>query len=102
MIPHVVEDEVVARPTLGEVLLGVVDDMVSADGADHVHVPRAAHAGHVGAERLGDLYRERPDASGRTVDQDLLPWLDLALIAQQLEGGGGGYPDGSGLREREG
>ena len=30
-----------------------------------------------------------------------LPWLDLPLIAQQLEGGGGGHPDGCGLRERE-
>jgi len=29
--------------------------MVSADGANHVHVLRAADAGHLGTERLGDL-----------------------------------------------
>src|SRR2546421_2930796 len=49
MVPDVVEDEVVALPTLGEVLTRVIDDMVSADGADHVHVPRAAYACHFGA-----------------------------------------------------
>src|SRR5437899_8243019 len=101
MVPHVVEDEVVAFLPLGEVLPGVVDDMVSADRSNHVHVPRTAHPGHLRAERLRDLHRERSEASGGTVDQDLLTWLDLPLIAKQLEGGGGGYPNGRGLLERE-
>src|SRR5207245_1181657 len=53
------------------------------------------------AERLRDLHRERSEASGGTVDQDLVTWLDLPLIAKQLEGGGGGYPNGRGLLEHE-
>src|ERR1700674_3824052 len=101
MVPHVVEDEVVPLPTLGEILLGVVDDVVSADRADHVHVPRAAHAGDFGAERFGNLHGEAAEASGRSVDQDFVTWLDLALIAKQLEGGGCRHPDGRGLLERE-
>jgi len=101
MVRHVIEDKVVTLPTLGKVLLGIIDDLVCADRSDHVHVPRAADAGHVRAERLGDLHGERPHASRRTVDQDLLPWLDLALIANSLEGGECGHPNGRGLLERE-
>src|SRR5260370_30370459 len=81
MVSHVVEDEVVALPTLGEVLVGVVDDMVCTDGADHVHVLRTADTGHLGAVGLGDLHRERSNASRGTIDQDLPAWLDLCLIA---------------------
>ena len=70
------EDEIVLLPAPGEVLLGVVDDVVRAERADQVHVPRAAHAGHLRSERLRDLHREGAHASRRAVDQDLLPWLD--------------------------
>src|SRR5579872_5061942 len=97
VVRHVVEDEVVAPTVLGEVLVRVVDDMVSPDGADHLHVLRAAHAGHLGAESLGDLHGKRPDAPRRAVDQNLLSWLYLALIAKKLEGGGCGHADRRGL-----
>lgn len=53
--------------------------------SDQVHAPRAAHAGHVGAERLGDLHREGTDAPGGTIDQHLLTGSKLALIAKRLE-----------------
>src|ERR1700694_602042 len=75
--------------------------MVSADGADHVQVLRAAYAGHLGAERLGDLHCECTQASRRPVDQHLLAWLHLALIAKNLKGGRGGNPNGRSLLERE-
>src|SRR2546425_12014074 len=101
MVRHVVEDEVVAVPVLGEVLTRVIDDVVGADRAHHLHVLRAAYAGHLGAERFGDLDGERPDASGRAVDQYLLTWLYLSLLAKKLECGGCGHPDGRGLLERE-
>ena len=51
------------------------------------NISRAADAGHICAERLGDLHRERAHASRRAVDQDLLSRLDLALVAQTLQGG---------------
>ncbi len=49
------------------------------------HVARAADAGHLGAERLRDLHREGADPARGAVDQDLLPGLDLAVIAQGLQ-----------------
>ncbi len=70
----VVHDHVVARPALCEVLLGVVDDVVRADRLDHLHVPRAADSGHLGAEGLGDLDGKRPHTPRRAVDEHLLPW----------------------------
>src|SRR4030088_999273 len=86
MVRHVVEDEVVTLRVPGEVLGCVVDDMVSADGPDHLHVLRAADAGHLGSESFCDLHGESPNATRSAVDQDLLAWLDIALIAKKLEG----------------
>ena len=63
MVRHIVEDEIVALLAPSEVFLGIVDDMVSAEGAHQVHVLCGAHAGYVGAERLGDLHGERPDTA---------------------------------------
>ena len=59
------------------------------------------HAGDLGTERLGDLDGERADAARRPVDQDLLPGLDLAVVAKELEGGRRGHADGGRLLERE-
>src|SRR6202011_6218363 len=101
MVRYVVEDEVVALTALGEVLARVIDDTVSADGADHFHVLGAADAGHVSAKRLGDLDGRCADAPRGAVDQNLLAGLDLALIAKQLKSGGCRDPDGRGLLECE-
>src|SRR5262249_7189228 len=37
-----------------------------------------------GAQRLRDLHRERADASGCPIDQNLLPRTDLAVVAKAL------------------
>jgi len=58
-----VQDEVVLPTALGEVSLRVVDDLVGAERPHQLHVSGAAHGGHVGAERLGDLHGEGADAS---------------------------------------
>ena len=55
-----VDDEVPAAPPVGEVLAGVVDHLLRAEGADQVHLGRAAHPGDLRAEHLGQLHRERP------------------------------------------
>src|SRR5574337_415296 len=85
MVPNAVENQVVTLPTLAEILLGVINDVLRADGSHHVHIPRAAYAGHIRAERLGDLHSERTHASRRTVNQDLLPRLNLSLVAKTLQ-----------------
>ena len=72
-IADVIENQVVALRALREIFLRVIDDPVGAERAHQVDVARAAHAGDFGAEMFGDLYRERADAAGRAVDQNLLP-----------------------------
>ena len=47
-------------------------------------IPAAAYAGHICAERLGDLHSERADTSRRAVNQDFLSWLNLSLVAKTL------------------
>src|SRR5713101_5528180 len=87
MIPNGVENEIVTLSTFGEILLGVINDPICADGSDHVHIPRTAHAGHICAERLGDLHSERTHTSSRNVNQDLLARLNLSLVAKTLQCG---------------
>ena len=98
-VAHVVEDQVIARATGGEVLPRVVDDVVGPDRADQLHVLRAGHAGDLGAEGFRDLHGERADPARRAVDQDGLAGLDLARVAEQLEGRRRGHPDRGRLLE---
>jgi hypothetical protein len=75
VVPNAVQNQVVTLPTPGEIFLGVINDVICADGPDQVHISRAAYPGDLCAEELGDLDRERADASRRTVNQDLLAKL---------------------------
>ena len=101
MVRDVVQDEVVALAIPGEVVGRVVDDVVGTDGADHLEIPRAADAGHLRPERLGDLDRERADAAGRPVDEDPLAGLHAAVVAQGLERDHRGHRNRGGLLERD-
>src|SRR5437660_8683926 len=87
MVPNAVENQIITLPTFGEILLGVINDVICADGPDRVHVPRTAYASNLCAKRFGDLHSERTHASGRTVNQDLLPRLNLSLVAKPLQCG---------------
>ena len=60
---HAVENQVVTLPSFGEVLLGVINDPMCAQGSNQFHIPRAAYTGHICAERLGDLYGKSAHAS---------------------------------------
>jgi hypothetical protein len=71
MIPYGVEKKLVTLPTRGEIFLSVVNDPICADGSNHVHIPGTAYAGHIRAERLGDLHGERTHASRCTIDANL-------------------------------
>src|SRR5216683_189965 len=85
MVPNHVENQVVALRTFGEILFGVINDLICADRSDHVHISRTAHAGHFRSERLGDLHSERTHSSRRSVNQDLLPRLNLSFVAKTLQ-----------------
>lgn len=67
------EDQVVALRPVGEVLAGVVDHVVGAEGADKVHLIRAADARDVRSEHLRELQRERADTSRCTDGQTACP-----------------------------
>src|SRR5438094_10064823 len=86
MVPNAVENQIVSLvvtlPAFSEILPSIVKDLLCADGSDHVHISLAACAGHICAERLGDLHRERTHASRRTVNQDLVRRLNVSLVAQ--------------------
>src|SRR2546427_284060 len=62
---------------------------------------RAAAAGDVGPDRLGDLPGERPPASRRADDQHLLPRLNPSHVAKTLERGAAGGGNGRRLLEVE-
>src|SRR6266851_4085053 len=100
MIRHEVENQVVVLSTCREILSGVINDTIRSDGSDHFNVPRTANARNFSAERLGDLHSERTHASRCTIDQDLLPRLNLSLVAKTLQGGKSRYRDRSRLRKR--
>src|SRR5437868_3807816 len=101
MVPNAVENHVITLPTLGEILLGVIDHVICADRSDHVHISRTAYASNICAERLGDLHSERTHTSRRTINQDLLPPLNLSLVAKTLQCGKCGHRYGSCLLERD-
>jgi hypothetical protein len=96
-----VEEDVAALPAPGETLLRVIDDLVGADRAEEVHVPRAGHGGDARPERPGDLDGERPHAAARSVDQHPLPGPHARLGAQALQGREPRDGEGRGLLERQ-
>src|SRR5215469_7315533 len=87
MIRDEIENQIPALPTFSEILLGVINDPISTDGSHHVHISCTAHAGNLCAEGFGDLDRECTHASRRPINQDLLPRLDLPLVAKPLQCG---------------
>src|SRR5437773_12219825 len=87
MVANAVEKQIVTLPTLSEILLAVINDLICADGSDHLHIPRTAYAGHIRSEPLGDLHSERTHASRSAVNQDLLPRLNVSLVAKSLQSG---------------
>jgi hypothetical protein len=75
--------------------------MVGADRADEIDLPRAAHTGDLRSEGLGELDGVGADTSRRADDQDLLPRLDAAGIAETLDGRAPGDRDDGGVLEAE-
>jgi hypothetical protein len=71
MVRRNVNNQVMALPTAGEVLLGVVDGPVRADRGDQRELLGSVHTGHESPERLGDPEGERADTPAGAVDQDL-------------------------------
>src|SRR5437667_10595149 len=85
MVRNAVENQVITLLPLGEILLGIINDVICADGPYHAQIPGAAYAGDIRAERLGDLHGERTHTSRRAVDQNFLSRLNLSFVAKTLQ-----------------
>jgi hypothetical protein len=84
-VAHQVEHDAVPACVAGEVLPGVVHDVVGTERADQVHISGAAYAGHLRAERLGDLDGEGAHATGCPIDQDLLSRQVTSFVGRDQE-----------------
>src|SRR5215217_252887 len=100
MVRHQVKDNIVLFPLVGEVFARVINDNVCAERMDHLHIPRTAHTGYLGAKRLRDLYSKRTHASGGAIDQNLLARLKLCFVPKSLQRGECGHRHRSSLLER--
>jgi hypothetical protein len=75
--------------------------VVGADRGDQIGLGRAADAGDLRSEGLGDLHGVGADAAGRAGDQHVLSWLEAPGVTQALQGGQPGDRDDRGLAEGE-
>src|SRR6266576_2237704 len=100
MVSHEVENRVVMLSAFREILSGVINDVICADGPDHFNAPRTAHSRDFRAKRLGDLHSERAHTSRGTIDQDPLSRLNPGLVAKTLQGGESRHGYGSRLFKR--
>src|SRR5213078_3914416 len=95
------KNQVIPLPISGEIFLRVINDVVCTNRAHDVHIPRAAYGGDVSPKRFGKLHRKRTDTSRRTIDQHLLPLLNVSFIAKALQGGESRLRDGCCFLKRE-
>src|SRR6266566_134723 len=80
------KNQVIPLPISGEIFLRVINDMVCTNRAHYVQIPRAAYGGDFSPERFGNLHRKRTDPTTRTMNQHLLPLLNVSFIAKALQG----------------
>jgi len=69
---------------LGEIILGIINDLIRAYRAHQIQIPGAANTGHFGSKRLGDLHCKRADTTRSAIDQNYLLCLNPATIAQSM------------------
>ena len=96
-----VDDDVVLPDAAHHVLEPVVDHPVRSCGAHRLELVRRVHSRDRGAERLGRLDGERPDAAAPTVDEDLVPSAYWAAPSERHGGEPTCLRDGRRLLERE-
>src|SRR6266566_8816866 len=95
------KNQVILLSIVGEIFLHVINDMVCPNRAHQVHIPRAAYGGDFSSKCFGNLHRKGTHAAGRTIDQHLLSWLNVSLVAQTLQGGDSRQRYGRGFLERQ-
>src|SRR5260370_37124282 len=78
--------QIILVSIFSEVFLGVINDMVCAKRAQQVQLAGVIHPSHLSPVEFGKLHCKRTGAATGTINQNLLPWLDLSFIANPLQG----------------
>src|SRR5260370_30411558 len=78
--------QIILVSIFSEVFLGVINDMVCAKRAQKVQLAGVIHPSHLSPVEFGKLHCKRTGAATGTINQNLLPWLDLSFIANPLQG----------------
>src|SRR5438552_19056370 len=76
-----------------------MNDAIGADRSDKIEIACPTNSRDLCAKRLGDLHGEGSYTSGRAVDQNLLPGLNLS-ITQALQRSKSGQRNRGGLLKR--
>ena len=79
------KDKVVSLSIVGEIFFCVINDLICPDRERHVQVSRTAYGSHFSPKGFGNLYCERANTTRRSVDENLLPRLNLPFVAQALQ-----------------
>src|SRR5919112_1592305 len=83
---HDIEYQIVLFSVLGEVFLGVINNMVCAKRAHKVLLAGVIHPSYLGPVYFGKLHRNRTGTTTGAINQNPLSRLDLSFIANPLEG----------------
>src|SRR5919107_3823721 len=83
---HDIEYQIVLFSFLGEIFLGVINDVICAKRAYEILLAGAIHPSHLSPIQFGNLDCNGTGTTTGAIDQDLLPWLELSFIANPLQG----------------
>src|SRR5258708_36686041 len=81
------KNQVIPLPISGDIFLRVINDLVCTNRAHYVQIPRAAYGGGFSPKRLGKLHRQRTHTTTHTMNQNLLPLLNVSFIPKPPQGG---------------
>jgi hypothetical protein len=82
---------------LGEILPGVINDLIGSQGFYKFYICSAAYPGHFRPKVPGKLYRSTTDRSRSAVNQDFLSALDVSLISKEKQRGNRPIRNGGGF-----
>ena len=85
MVANEIEDHVVLVVAAREILKGVIDGAIRADGLHKCHVTRAADASEMCAEPFTNLHGKRADATRCPNDEHALSGLHTATVPKPLQ-----------------
>jgi hypothetical protein len=84
VLPPTVQRNVDVADDVGDVLVGVVDELICAEAEHEVAAARGSSADHPGSRVLCELHREVTDAASGACNEHGLPLLEPASVEQSV------------------